>query len=514
MIVCDANRDIDPYRDLLLSLRSLGRRVVVLGSRYRMANGASSDVWLGIEAPSELSLSERTELTKLLAKFLPDAPPPEAFVSSHILAFLYRVLPLSRARIAAGLSGEARATELALRTRGQEARRPAPVYSQLAQKLVDAGLADDYSPLFSERDTDALDASDAAGRLIDLVMVAGSLGCHIPVNLLLRAVTEGLPGADLGLIAQVFRDLDLFRWRWADEEHSELLIQPRLTLEAELICRRRLGSAAKEAERLVALIRAVRGTTVDAYHERRFLFNLLQRIGDDGPRGPRYKNAYVEVARTLTELRRRFGVVHAGLMLQESAFRRAAVRAAAVDEGERLPLLEEARDSVQTALDGIGSGAISAPRRTQHNLQVERASLYGYLAYDRASRSAPAGEIWSSYQAARAAIRQAVSVTDNYYPLDVGLWTPADVLKKAHLTGEQRAELEADIYATLDQVDVNGLSPRQQEKFATRRMILGGVLQNSDLTDDAYAALEQSGSTAGYYLRARNLAPALDRRRR
>lgn len=511
LIVCDANRDVDPYRDLLLSLRSLGRRVVVLGSRYRLASGANSDVWSGIEAPSELSLSERTELGALLARFLSDSPRPEALANSHILAFLYRVLPLSRARIAAGLSGEARATELALRARGRETRRPTHAYSQLAQKLIEAGLADDYSPLFNERDTDALEASDAAGRLVDLVMAAGSLNCHVPVNLLLRAVTDGQPGADLGLIAQVFRELDLFRWRWADGEHSELLVLPRLALEAELICRRRLGSAAKEAERLVELIRAVRGTTIDAYHERRFLLNLLQRIGDDGPRGPRYKDAYIEVARTLTELRRRFGVVHASLMLQESAFRRAAVRAGVADEDERLPLLEEARDAVQTALDGIASGAISAARRTRHNLQVERASLYGYLAYDRASRWAPADEVWSSYQAARAAIRQAVSVTDNYYPLDIGLWTPADMLKKAHLTREQMTELEADIYATLDQVDLNGLSPRQREKFAARQMILGAVLKNRDLTDEAYTALEQSGSTAGYYLRARNLAPTLER---
>ena len=33
LIVCDANRDIDSYRDLLMSLRSQGRRVVVLGSQ-------------------------------------------------------------------------------------------------------------------------------------------------------------------------------------------------------------------------------------------------------------------------------------------------------------------------------------------------------------------------------------------------------------------------------------------------------------------------------------------------
>lgn len=510
LIVCDANRDVDPYRDLLMSMRSLGRRAVVLGSRYRMVDSARSQIRFGVEAQSELSQNERKELANLLALFLSQQPNPESFANAHILAFLYRCLPLSRARIAAGLGTEARAAEQELRVRGRQVQPSLPD-TQLAKKLIEAGLANDYSPLFDEQQTDALESGDAAGRIIDLVMVAGSLNCHIPVNLLLRAVTEGLPGTDIALIAKMFGELDLFRWKWADGEQSELLVLPRLMLEAELICRRRLGSPEKEAERLIELIGAVRGTSIDIYHERRFLLNLLQQIGDDGPRGPRYRKVYVQIARTLTELRQRFGVIHASLMLQESAFRRAAVRSSVVDDSDRFPLLEEARDAVQAALDGIANGTIAAARRTRQNLQVERASLYGFLTYDRASRVASPTEIWSSYEAARTAIRQAVSVTDNYYPLDVGLWTPAELLKRANLTEEQKAEIEADIYTTLDQVDPDMLPPKQREKFDARRMMVGGVLQNQSLTEDAYAALEASGSTAGYFLRAREFAPDLSR---
>jgi len=86
-----------------------------------------------------------------------------------------------------------------------------------------------------------------------------------------------------------------------------------------------------------------------------------------------------------------------------------------------LSILEEARDAVQVALDQIANGTITSAKRTRQNLQVERASLYGFLANDRARRNAPAEEIWSSYEAARTAIRKAVSVTDTYFPLDVGL---------------------------------------------------------------------------------------------
>ena len=508
LIVCDANRDVEYYRDLLMSMRSLGRRVVVLGSRYRIIDTLDQLGKFGFEAPAELSQNEQGKLSELLARFLIDPLVQEAASDTHILAFLYRHLPLSRSRIASGLGTEARMAEHNLRIRSHQIRTPLPE-TQLAQKLIEAGFSYTTRSSSGEREDGALESGDVTNRIIDLVMVAGSLNCPVPINLLLRAAIEGLPKTNNVMIAKIFREQDLFRWKWADEERSELLVLPRLTLEAELLCRYRLGGAEKEAERLIELIGSVRSTEISAYHGRSFLFNLLQQIGSDGPRGLRYKASFVQIARVLTRLRIHFGVIHPSLILQESSFRRAAVRENEIDDESRLTLLEEARDAVQTALDGIENGTIKATRRTRQYLYVERASLYGFLAYDRARRSAPSEEIWSSYEAARIAIRQAVGVTDNYYPLDVGLWTPTDVLKIANLTEVQKAEIEADIYSILDQVDPDILSSKQREKFQTRRMMVGGILKNKILADDAYAELEASGSTAGYFLRARELAPIL-----
>jgi len=198
-------------------------------------------------------------------------------------------------------------------------------------------------------------------------------------------------------------------------------------------------------------------------------------------------------------------------MLQESAFRRIAVRAETINENDQLPLLEEARESVQAALDGIANGSIRAAKGTLQNLMVERASLYGFLANNRIRQSATSAEIWSSYEAAREAIKQAVSITDTYFPLDVGLWTPADILRQAPLTETQRAELTADIYATLDQVDPQTLPEDQKLRFEARRQAVGQQLRNQALSDSAYQALEEAGSTAGYFLRARSLGPDLSK---
>ena len=89
-------------------------------------------------------------------------------------------------------------------------------------------------------------------------MVAGSLNCPVPVNLLLRAATEQYGSIDSTLVSDLFRNLDLFRWESSDSEGNEWLIMPRLTLEAQLLCQRRLGSAQAEADCLLALIGSVR----------------------------------------------------------------------------------------------------------------------------------------------------------------------------------------------------------------------------------------------------------------
>ena len=493
-----------------MGLRSRGRRVVVLGSQYRVVNADNS--WhMGIEAPTSLSNDEQNKLASLLDNYLEDRPNPALLESNHILPFLYRVLPASRPRIGAGLSTEARATEQTIRSRSRQSRPVRPM-TQLHQQLIEKGWAPAEAPLFNERQAELLleDGEDVAGQIIDLVMVAGSLNCSLPVNLLLRAVTKESQVVDLSPISDLFRELDLFRWKLTDPEGSELLVTPRLMLEAQVICRRRLGGAESESSRLLDIIGAVR-TGIDGRYEVQFLRDLLQQVGADGLRGKRYKHAYVAIARELTKLRRQYGVVDARLVLQESAFRRSAVRHNAVDDSEILPLLEEARDAIQFALDGIADGSIWAARRTRQNLLVERAALYGFLANNHANRSRSRTEIWSSYEAARAAVRRAVSASDSYYPLDVGLWMPADLIESNKLGDSQRAELAADLYSTLDQVEPESLPPNQREKFNSRRMRVGSVLRDHNLSDDAYAELEKMGSTAGFFLRAHAYISQLSR---
>lgn len=506
LIVCDANLDVEPYHELLKRLRSIGRRVVVLGSRYRFTDG--TDLVYGIEAPTQLSDDEQKQLASIFGDYLGEDIDPNATLPSNVLAYLYRILPPSRPRIGSGLGAEARASERALRQRGRSRIETIPE-TQIAQQMIKAGYLEDHRRLFNEQQNQVLDMGDAAGKIIDLVMVPGSLNCFVPVNLLLRTVETTFSGKT-EVVYKLFRDLDLFRWKWVDSECSELLIAPRLTLEAELICNRRLGGPDNESEIIIELIRSVR-SKIDKNHELNFLFSLLRNIASDGPKRTRYSQAYVRIARTLTELRKDYGVVNASLMLQESAFRRAAIRENAAQDHDN-SLLEEAREAVQSALEMSANRPKFMSKRTRQNLEVELASIYGFLAFNSAQKAASGDKIWQSYETARIAIRAAVSVTDSYFPLDIGLWVPADILANSScLTKIQRSELKADIYDILYKVDPQSFSASQRDKFQIRRMRIGTMLQDDTMTEDAYQELEVNDSTAGYYLRAREIGPALIR---
>ena len=436
LIVCDANRDVDSYDELLSGLRSRGRRVVVLGSQYRAGNLEQAVPDVRIEAPALISEAEKLKFTDLLKVYFDNADFND-MADNHFLAALYRCLPASRPRIGSGLSAEARISERRLHQRGIQPRAILSI-SSLHQQLIEKGFIKASQSIFNEPQTETPDrAEESAGKIIDFVMVAGRLNCPVPVNLLLRGIDRNHRGIDSTQVSELFRDLDLFRWVSNDSEGSEWLVMPRLTLEAQLICQRRLGSSQAEAECLLELIGSVR-QGIDNRQERFFLLNLLQQIRRDGPNGNRYAHSYMDIARKLTELRDRYNIVDASLMLQESAFRRSAVLGEGVTGEQNFELLQEAMDAVETAIVEINNGRLRAARRTRQNLLVERATIFGYLANYHAYQGRGSDEIWSAYTAARVAVRQAMSAADDYYPLDVGLWAPADLFKVSTLTSLQR----------------------------------------------------------------------------
>lgn len=516
VLICDTNQPRARYVDLASALRSRGRRLLIVGTSYKVDGRFQVRSHTYVEAPANLSQHEASELRSLLSRFGHDLP--RAVLSKNedknALAMLYRLISHGRENIRARVSAEARFAENNLRQNAARAPRDKDL-SQLAEQLITVGIADPDFSLFDEDEAAASLGLDAAGRLIDYVMVAGRLNCPVPLNLIMRLLRRDTGTVTIDQIVHLFANLDIFRWH-TTEEGSELLISPRLQLEAELICRSRLGDMANEIERLVELICCAQISGVDRDNERSFLLDLLQKLDRDGPRGDAYRAGYLRFAQALTRLRMEKGVREGPLMVRESVFRRQAIWAQdggnakeLLDDDRRLAILNEARAVVEEAVRLIDTGSLYASKRTRQNLASERASIYGYLAVQRSRLNDTEGA-WSDYLAAKAASARAIAQTDDYHPVDISLWTSIDILNGSSLSPERRAEVVADLYDGLDIVDVAGLGSNQLERYYDRKSKVGESIGDANLTMSAIQALESVAPAAAAFLVARQMAAPLD----
>ena len=420
-----------------------------------------------------------------------------------------------------------------------------PELSTIAEQLIDLGIADSTWMFFGKEEAElSAMGLDSAGRLIDYVMAAGRLNCPIPVNLTFRALGQ-TDSANIEHILHLFADIDLFRWRMS-EDGSDYLISPRIQLEAELICRRRLGPE-QEIDRLIDIIRCVR-LGVDHNAERSFLLDLLTKIVRNGPRGAAYRPGYLRVADSLRELREHGRIFEPTLVLRECVLRRQAVFSAQhndvedrTDE-ERFSILDDARDTLERTLTYIDNENIRIHRRTKQGLISERSAIYGYLAVERAQSSA-GEEFWSDYLAARAASEKAMGLGRDFHPIDIALWTARDVLqlRKTDLSDVQRAEILADLHSTIDVADdVFGIRmPRtgldaahgsvkqsnisqdnspdeslvtidQRARYLERRARVAYAMADSTLTDETLFELENVAPSAATFLIAKRKSEQVD----
>ncbi|MBC3216677.1 hypothetical protein [Serratia fonticola] len=510
VILLDCNKSIQHYDELLFSLRSGGRRVVVVGTTYKQEENSGRF----IHAPAILSQKEKDNINALSKRFT-NQDFDKYINSDNALAKFYWSLPASRGAIAEGLSKETRFVETNLRIRGST-RKVATELTALAHAFVAIGYNEPTFKLFNnESGSDSFELSSPASRIIDYVMVTSRLYQSVPVNLLLRVILNNngstKSSVDSTLINELFADQDLFRWEKSGNQQNELLVSARLQIEAELVCNRRIGSPSKEAECIIELIEHAYRAGQEDNEEAKFVADIVYAIGPDGPTKLRYKNSYLKIARALTLLREEQGVMNARLMLQESTLRRHYIKNQEIDVPEKAEILIEATKAIDEALKAIDvsdASRLYAAKRTREHLFTERAAIYGYLATDSAQKNGSPSVTWASYKAARGYARLSAGRVLSYQPLDISLWVPIRVLKEcSNLDELQRIEMLADIRSTLDLVDTLTLDSYQAELFYKQQLKAAEVLQDESITESAFNALDEQGSAAGYYLRAKKYAP-------
>lgn len=510
LIICDCNTSPSNYYELSSGLSSRGRKAIIVGSSYNISY-ASNEKESFIDADSEINEQELNSITSLINKYVPHTHFKVFFSSNfdkkNLLALLYRFLKVSRPSIMKGITSETKSTEKILKERTTKIPVTREINSNLSEQLINAGIYNklDKLSIFNE----IVNSDESITKIIDYVMSVGRLNCFIPLNLLIRVLNDNYNSLNLDQIGYVFKDLDIFRWKYTDDEESELLIGPRLPLEADLICQRRFADKEIELSYILDLIGGISLNSLNKNYESEFIYRLLNELDKDGIHGDEFAFGFLEIAEELTKLRLNKKFLDSRLMLRESSFRRAYLKyndsSGISDEScgiDRNKILNDAREAIEIALNHINY----KKSKIYNVLLVERASIYGYLSIALTRQKNSLEDVWSNYQAANIAAHSAMIGYNEYFPIDVILWTSIDILNSnIQLNDNQKAELLINIDFMLSQVDENKLPPGQIENFLKQKERAAKATNNHKLQEESITALIRINPSVAYYLLAKRI---------
>ena len=492
------------YDQLLRYLASRGRNAVIVGSCYRISNDAASTSSNTVEADSFLAREEVSRFGEYLAgvdgELAGAIGRTELYKDEYFLVALYRLLPPSRALLRVGVRSEVLTAE----RRIQQIFRELPkteTLSLLATKLLEAGLVpsssdDSISEGEIKRQTEQIE------HLIGLIMVPGRFGLKVPIELLARCISD-LAIVDL---AETLKQIDLFRWH--EDDVGNVLIGPRHPLEAVITTSLRLRGPSEElrfVRTLLFEINELRDSTVQPEIE--FAISLLWNLGPNSPNPGRYADCYADIAAVLRKLREERGIENPRLMLQEATLLREAAIRLSNQERPYSDIADYLDQGEQILLGALGG--LDAPKATGELKSRIRGELAATLATKaRALMSESSGHEFSElYGRIRGELRLLyANEPANYYPLDILAWSMRDYLRSGKASAAERVEIQADLLGAFETATVTLFDADQRERFNRRRMELGDALQIKEMSDEAFEELRASGSSAGYLVRAYQLA--------
>ena len=529
LLVWDGMLDLQEYRGLLRILTSRGRKVVLVGSAYRIRGGRRRDPRL-VEAPAELTAEEISRLAVFLSEFHPalaDILEMKGLPKDYtFLVALYRLLPPTRSAIRHGVSREMGYSEDII---ADKAKRTQPQYqpaTALEFALLKAGIVSNEQMLSSS-------ASDVDGEQVTevqdmtgLIMVPGRFGLNVPLELLLRAL--GRP--NVSNFVELLEEADIFRW--IEDSVGNIDIGPRNELEAKLVVQARLGGPATELQFSTRLLLEIRDGLAEFPENREVFFahDLVRALGAQGQDPSYFAPYFKDISNSLRQLREERGVASPSLMLQEAnLLREWAIRhSSALERGQQSPGQgDEQTETVHLEIVGAFDQAQSILNEAlrlagdDRRTRVIRAHLLGELGSARAARARhglkrgeTAAEVTRLFEAAREDLARARKANPgDYYPLDILAWATRDMLIAGVLGDQARAEALADVFHAFETLNVSDLDARQGERYQQRRLELADILGREDIAEEAFNALEAAGSGAGYYIRALRMSGLFDRNR-
>ena len=503
LVVWDGMVQQSDYHEIQGYLASRGRKAVVVGSSYKLKESGSHLV----EVPDLLSPQE----AKRFADFLSalgislNERHREALESRdpNYLVALYRHLAPTRPQITSGIVQELEQLENEfVQVINHSLPKDTPLGS-LAVALLSAGLIDRARIEETALQTAVHISPANAAELVDIVTVPGRFGLNIPIELLARA--WGM--ADFSGVAPVLKGFDLI---YAIEDLSgRVVVGPRHPLEAHLIVQARLGNVQNEAAIVSRIVKAVRPARLgaDENDEIGFAIELLRAVGPQGDERGKFAPFFRELAGAISEVRESRNIKSPRLMLQEANFLREWVTALSqqgTQPEDAIAVLNKAQSILEEALEILEGN----PRqwRLMTFIATELASTFGAATVDSIYTGASMAVVREKHQQVLGAVQTARSKDfSSYNPVDILVWSTSALLRHPGIDEVARIEAVTDVLDALETVDPGLLDSGNRVNFHRRRMEVGNLIDDRDLSESAFQNLLELGSAAGFYLRAREM---------
>lgn len=509
LVIWDGMIEARQYYDLLQYLVGRGRKVVVVGSCYRIDTKELPDENF-IEAPACLNSAEMSKFMEFLNSF--DSSLGHlierwtAKVDDTFLVALYRLLPPTRSLIRSGVVREVGFAEQEIQRKAKEEKLEPIFNNVLGYALFKAGLITQENLLSPETKEIGGEKLSELQALIGLVMVSGRFGLKVPIELLLRALSK----ESILNFVDLLSGIDIFRWY--EDSTGNIAVGPRNSLEAELFVQVRLGGARTEIDFAKQLLFEVKDSQEFLDNpEVQFAVDLIRSMGPNGRHIQYFSPYFRDLSETLGKLRNERGMQNSRLMLQEATLLRESVveqSRAGMPPPDAEKLLDNAEKILLQVLELLESD------RKNNNLRsmilVELGATLGSKARYILDYSAHRQYSVRFFQEARNQLFKARALDpENYYPIDVLAWTTRDLLRSKILDFKSQAEAEADILHAFEMAEVEDFGAVEHELFNKRRMEIGDLLGKQDMSEQAFEALLSQGSSAGYYFRASQIAGEL-----
>ena len=500
LVLWDGMVERREYSDILGYLSSRGRKVVLVGTCYRIDEAEAKGTRF-VLAPAELSEPELTRFGAFLERFHPSLRElPTRAKGTHdgtFLVALYRLLPPTRSLIRAGVSREVDHAEKQIARNVAEIPQPVRERGTLAQALYESGIIGPEAFSAAESVRSARERLTNVEDLTGLVMVPGRFGLRVPLELLIRALGKN----GFADFHDLFKAVDIFRW--TEDALGNVEVGARNRLEAELVIQSRMGGTKTEVAFARRELLEVHDTDSGLQESREITFavELVHAMGPQGRDKVLFKPFFKDIASTLRELREERGVLNPRLMLQEANL----LREWAIDQSARGlsdadigRAFSEAEGVLRRAAADLKDERKNSPLR--NFLLVELAATLAAEA--RHNKEQPKESLRLFGEARRALLEARALFPYDYHPIDVLYWATRDLMDSDVLDDAGKSEAAADLLHTLQSVEPEDFDAEQRDRFLARRLEFGQRYNLNELADEAFDALSAEGSGTGYYLRA------------